>query len=63
MQGLKSLRRGRGLIKRAMRLRIRRKQPRYAGLALRSRYKAAPRRPRPTQPYLGRNADLAEILG
>jgi hypothetical protein len=62
VKGLKGLRRGRGLIARAKRLRLRRRQARYAGLAIRSQFKAAPRRPRPTQPYLGSGVDLADLL-
>jgi hypothetical protein len=63
MKGLKSLRRGRGLTFRAKRLRIRRKQVRFHPRALRSDFRQPPRKPRPTQPYLPSNANLADLLG
>ena len=47
---------------RAKRARLRRLQPRYAGKALRSAFKAAPRVPKPTQPYLGTDANIADLL-
>jgi hypothetical protein len=62
MKGLSQLRRGRGLQTRAKRARIRRKQPRYAGNALASSFRAAPRKPRPKQPYLPSGANLADLL-
>ncbi len=63
MKGLKSLRRGRGLTFRAKRLRMRRKQVRFHPRALRSDFRQAPRKPRPSQPYLPSNANLADLLG
>ena len=63
MKGISQLRRGRGLASRAKRARLRRRQPRYAGKTLKSGFRAAPQRPRPTQPYLGANADIADLLG
>ena len=45
MKGLKGLRRGRGLIARAKRLRLRRRQARYAGLAIRSQVLSLKERP------------------
>jgi hypothetical protein len=62
MQGLKQLRRGRSLHNRAKRLRLRRRQPRYAGKTLRSEFKAAPRVMRPSQPYLGSGVDVADLI-
>jgi hypothetical protein len=62
MKKLSELRRGRGLTYRAKRLRLRRRQPRYAGKALRSQFRAPPRKPRPTQPYLSADANLADLL-
>jgi len=47
---------------RAKRARLRRKQPRFAGQNLRSAFKAAPRRPRPSQPYLGTDVNVADLL-
>ncbi len=63
MQGIKQLRRGRSMQSRAKRARLRRSQPRYAGLAIRSGFRAKPRVPRPTQPYLGTDDDIADLLG
>ena len=62
MRGVSQLRRGRGLWTRAKRSRLRRRQPRYAGQALRSAFKLPPRQPRPKQPYLGSDIDLADLL-
>jgi len=62
MKGISQLRRGRGLQTRAKRARLRRTQPRYAGQQLRSAFKQKPRAPRPTQPYLGSDADLRDLL-
>lgn len=59
---LSELRRGRNLIKKNVRRRIRRKQPRFAQLRLKSDYKAAPRKPRATQPYLGSDVKLSDLL-
>ena len=50
------------MVSRAKRLRLRRSQPRYAGNAIRSLFKADPRKPRPTQPYLGTDVDVADLL-
>ena len=50
------------MISRTKRLHLRRRQPRYAGKGLMSGFRAAPRKPRPTQPYLGSGVDLTELL-
>ena len=63
MKGISQLRRGRSLNNRAKRARLRRRQPRFAGNELRSLFKAAPRKVRPTQPYLGTDVKLADLLG
>jgi hypothetical protein len=63
MSGLTQLRRGRRLLTRAKRSRLRRTQPRYAGKSIRSLFKAEPRVPRPTQPYLSTDTDIADLLG
>ena len=62
MKGISQLRRGRSLVQRAKRAKLRRRQPRYAGNNLASQFKAAPRKPRPTQPYLGTDVNLADLL-
>jgi hypothetical protein len=62
MPRISQLRRGRSMVSRAKRLRLRRSQPRYAGNSIRSLFKANPRLPRPTQPYLGSNVDVADLL-
>jgi len=62
MKGISQLRRGRSLNNRAKRARLRRRQPRYAGFDLRSAFKAAPRTVRPTQPYLGTDVDVSDLL-
>jgi hypothetical protein len=63
MQGISELRRGRSLQSRAKRSKLRRRQPRYAGKTMRSEFKVAPRVPRPTQPYLSTDANIAELIG
>jgi hypothetical protein len=50
------------MISRTKRLHLRRRQPRYAGKQLRSGFRAEPRKPRPTQPYLGTDVNVAELL-
>jgi hypothetical protein len=62
MKGISQLRRGRSMKSRAKRLQLRRRQPRYAGKSLRSLFRAAPRRPRPSQPYLGSDVNVADLL-
>jgi len=62
MPVISQLRRGRSMQTRAKRAKLRRLQPRYAGKALRSAFKAAPRVPKPTQPYLGTDANIADLL-
>jgi hypothetical protein len=62
MKGLSQLRRGRALRAKAKRLKLRRSQPRFAGKTLRSAFKQPPRRPRPTQPYLGADVKLTDLL-
>ena len=47
---------------RAKRARLRRRQPRYAAKSIRSGFRAAPRRPRPTQPYLSTDVNIADLL-
>ncbi len=60
---LSQLRRGRRLQAGAKRLRLRRTQPRFAGKKLISGFRAAPRKPRPTQPYLGGGLKLEDLIG
>jgi hypothetical protein len=62
VKGISQLRRGRSLQTRAKRAKLRRRQPRYMGKLLRSGFKAPPRTPRPTQPYLSTDVDLADLL-
>ncbi len=62
MRGISQLRRGRRLQARAKRQRLRRSQPRFAGGQLRSAFKAAPRKPRPRQPYLASAANLGKLV-
>jgi len=53
MQGISQLRRGRSLLSRTKRARLRRRQPRFAVKSVRSAFKAPPRNPRTTQTYRG----------
>jgi hypothetical protein len=62
MQGISQLRRGRSMQSRAKRARLRRRQPRFARKSLRSDYKAPPRVVRPSQPYLGTDVNIADLL-
>ncbi|MBV8715317.1 MAG: hypothetical protein JO020_10480 [Chloroflexi bacterium] len=62
MTKISELRRGRSMQSRAKRSRLRRRQPRFAAKSIRSAYKAAPRIPRPTQPYLGTDVNVADLL-
>jgi len=62
MKGISQLRRGRSMKSRAKRLQLRRRQPRFAGNKLKSDFRAAPRKPRPTQPYLGSDVNVADLL-
>ncbi len=62
MVKISQLRRGRAMITRAKRAKLRRTQPRYATNALRSWFKAKPRVPRPTQPYLSTDIDVSDLL-
>ena len=63
MKGISQLRRGRSLQTRAKRARMRRKQPRFAPRSwLRSDFKARPRTPKPTQPYLSTDVDIADLI-
>jgi hypothetical protein len=41
---------------------LRRSQPRYAGNTIRSLFKADPRKSQRTQPYLGTDVDVADLL-
>jgi len=47
---------------RAKRLKLRRRQPRYAGNRLISDFRAKPVKQRPKQPYLGSGVDVGELL-
>ena len=47
---------------RAKRARIRRRKPRFAGKSIRSDFRAAPRIPKPKQPYLGSDVNVADLL-
>jgi hypothetical protein len=62
MRGISQLRRGRSLETRAKRARVRRRKPRFAGKAILSEFKAPPRHPRPSQPYLGTDVDIADLI-
>jgi len=62
MRGISQLKRGRSLQSRAKRAKLRRSQPRYAGQSIRSAFKAAPKKPRPTQPYLGTDARIEDLI-
>ena len=62
MRGISQLRRGRSLLTRAKRAKIRRRKPRFADVRLLSKFRAAPRKPRPTQPYLSTDVNIAELL-
>jgi len=50
------------MVSRAKRLKLRRRQPRYAGKSLISGFRAAPVKSRPKQPYLGSGVDVGELL-
>jgi len=63
MPFISQLRRGRSMTSRAKRSKLRRLQPRYAGQSLRSAFRARPKVVRPTQPYLGTDANLADLIG
>jgi hypothetical protein len=63
MRGISQLRRGRSLQTRAKRAKLRRRQPRYAGNKLLSEFKAPPRLTRPSQPYLGTDVKIADLIG
>ena len=63
MNGVSSLRRGRSLTSRTKKAHSRRKQPRFFGNGQRPLFKAAPRKPRPSQPYLGSGVDIESLLG
>lgn len=63
MRRLSELRRGRRLIGQNKRRKLRRRQPRFAGQSLRSAFRQAPKKPRPTQPYLGTDVKLDDLLG
>jgi hypothetical protein len=43
-------------------LRLRRKQPRFAGKSIKSLFRVKPVIPRPTQPYLGTDVNVADLL-
>jgi hypothetical protein len=62
MRGISQLRRGRSLETRAKRARVRRRKPRFAGKSIRSEFRAAPRIPRPSQPYLGTDVNIADLI-
>jgi hypothetical protein len=63
MRGISELRRGRSLQTRAKRHKIRKRKPRFANLPLKSDYRAAPRKPRPRQPYLSTDVNIADLIG
>jgi hypothetical protein len=50
------------MVSRAKRLKLRRRQPRYASKNLTSAFRAAPVKQRPKQPYLGAGVDLSDLL-
>jgi hypothetical protein len=56
------MRRGRSMQSRAKRARLRRTQPRFAGKTIRSGFRQRPVVPRPRQPYLGTDVDVADLL-
>jgi hypothetical protein len=47
---------------RAKRARIRRRKPRFAGKSIRSDFRAPARIPKPKQPYLGSDVNVADLL-
>jgi hypothetical protein len=63
MRGISQLRRGRSIETRAKRARIRRRKPRFAGKSIRSEFRAPPRVPKPKQPYLGSDVNVADLIG
>jgi hypothetical protein len=62
MRGISQLRRGRSMETRAKRARLRKRKPRFAGKFLKSDFRAKPRVPRPKQPYLGTDANIADLI-
>ena len=62
MRGISELKRGRRLQTGAKRIRLRRRQPRYAGNRLKSDFKQAPRVPKPQQPYLSTSIKIEDLL-
>jgi len=62
MHGLSQLRLGRSMQTRAKRARIRKRKPRFAGKTLKSAFRANPVVPRPTQPYLSTDANIADLI-
>jgi hypothetical protein len=62
MRGLSQIRLGRSIQTRAKRARMRKRKPRFAGKLLKSAFRAKPVVPRPTQPYLSTDANIAELL-
>jgi hypothetical protein len=62
MRGISELRRGRSMQTRAKRAKLRRRQPRYAGKKILSGFRAPPRVPRPTQPYLSADLNIADLI-
>ena len=62
MKGISELRRGRSMVSRAKRLKLRKRQPRFAGKSLISDFRAAPRVSRPKQPYLGSGVDVSDLI-
>ena len=62
MKGISELRRGRSMVSRAKRARIRRRKPRFAGKVLKSEFRAPPRLRHFKQPYLSTDVDLADLL-
>jgi len=62
MQGLSQIRLGRSIQTRAIRARMRKRKPRFAGKQLKSAFRAKPVVPRPTQPYLRADAKVEDLL-
>ena len=62
MIGISQLRRGRSLQTRAKRAKLRRRQARFANKDLRSAFRAPPRKPKPSQPYLSADVNIADLL-
>jgi hypothetical protein len=62
MKGLSELRRGRSLQTRAKRAKIRKRKPRFNTAPLSSAFRLKPQVPRPRQPYLSTDTNIADLL-